>query len=127
VSRLLAHVSLQASDLAASRRFYETVLAALGASLVMDVDGAFGFGRDGVPEFWVGAAVDPPGRETHVAFSAVDRASVEAFHAAAVGLGAESLHGPRLFPEYYEHYYGAFVRDPDGNNVEAVCLAPEPH
>ena len=125
MSRLLAHVSLQASDMTASRHFYETVLAPLGAVVVLEVDGAIGFGREGVPEFWIGDATDPPGREAHVAFTAPDRAAVRAFHAAAVGLGFESLHAPRLFPEYTESYYGAFVRDPDGNNVEAVCFAPE--
>ena len=66
-----------------------------------------------------------PNREIHVAFAASDRAGVEAFFDAARGLGAEVLHEPRVWPEYHEQYYGAFVRDPDGNNVEAVCHAAE--
>lgn len=64
-------------------------------------------------------------REDHIAFQAPDRAAVRAFFDAAVALGAEVLHEPREFPEYHPGYFGAFVRDPDGNNVEAVCHAPE--
>ena len=64
-------------------------------------------------------------RESHICFEAADRATVRAFFDAAVGLGAEVLHEPRVWPEYHEHYYGAFVRDPDGNNVEACCHLPE--
>ena len=67
------------------------------------------------------AAEEGPVREVHLAFAAADRAAVDAFHAAAVAAGAESLHAPRLWPAYHESYYGAFVRDPDGNNIEAVC------
>ena len=63
-------------------------------------------------------------REVHIAFVAPDRAAVRAFFAAAVATGAQVLHEPRVWPEYHPDYYGAFVRDPDGNNVEAVCHAP---
>ena len=66
----------------------------------------------------------PPAHPPHIAFSAPDRAAVDAFHAAALAAGAEELHAPKVWPEYHEHYYGAFVRDPDGNNVEAVCHKP---
>ena len=66
-----------------------------------------------------------PNREVHIAFEADDRASVRAFFEAAVNRGAEVLHEPRVWPEYHPDYYGAFVRDPDGNNVEAVCHRPE--
>ena len=65
-------------------------------------------------------------RESHIAFTAVDRAAVEAFFDAAVANGAEVLHEPRVWPEYHPDYFGAFVRDPDGNNVEAVCHTPVP-
>ncbi len=87
----------------------------------MDFGRAIGYGDDGKPSFWIadGSAMGPS-RETHVAFVAVGEDAVRAFHAAAVGLGAESLHAPRLWPEYHPGYFGAFVRDPDGNNVEAV-------
>jgi catechol 2,3-dioxygenase-like lactoylglutathione lyase family enzyme len=84
-------------------------------------------GRDGKPVFWIsdasaGAGMGP-NREVHLAFAATDHDAVRAFHDAAVELGAESLHAPRLWPEYHPGYFGAFVRDPDGNNVEAVCHA----
>jgi predicted lactoylglutathione lyase len=65
-------------------------------------------------------------REIHVAFQAADRAAVQAFVTAAAARGAEVLHEPRVWPEYHPNYYGGFVRDPDGNNVEAVCHKPEP-
>ena len=85
---------------------------------------AVGYGVDGHPEFWIadmsaGEAAGP-NREVHIAFKAKDPESVQAFFRTAVSLGVEPLHEPRLWPEYHENYYGAFVRDPDGNNVEAV-------
>lgn len=75
----------------------------------------------GFPAFWVGVAADRvPNRPVHVAFSAPDQGAVRAFVDAAVALGAEVLHEPRIWPEYHPGYYGVFLRDPDGNNVEAV-------
>jgi catechol 2,3-dioxygenase-like lactoylglutathione lyase family enzyme len=122
---VLDHVSLQVSDLAASAAFYDAVLAPLGGGRVMDVGVAIGFGV-GRPTFWISqVAGDVPNREVHVAFVAADRAAVIAFFDAAILARGEALHEPRLFPEYHPSYYGAFVRDPDGNNVEAVCHAPE--
>ncbi len=92
----------------------------------MDFGEVIGFGTAGKPEFWIGPQTSGEGfRESHVAFAAPDRAAVRAFFQAAAGIGAEVLHEPRLWPEYHASYYGAFVRDPDGNNVEAVCHAPE--
>jgi catechol 2,3-dioxygenase-like lactoylglutathione lyase family enzyme len=92
----------------------------------MDFGTVIGYGVGQKPTFWVGPlADDVPNREVHIAFVAPDRAAVRAFFDAAVGAGAEALHEPRLWPEYHPDYYGAFVRDPDGNNVEAVCHAPE--
>lgn len=122
---IIDHFGFQVSDMARSLEFYDTVLATLGARRVMDYGQAVGYGVD-FPDFWVGAQEDGDGfRQSHIAFTAADRAGVDAFFAAATGLGAEVLHEPRLWPEYHEHYYGAFVRDPDGNNVEAVCHRPE--
>lgn len=110
----------------ASTSFYDSVLAPLGAVRMMDFGVAVGYGIPPHPDFWVGALDSGEGfRESHIAFTAGDRATVRAFFDAAVALGAEVLHDPRVWPEYHEHYYGAFVRDPDGNNVEAVCHAPE--
>jgi catechol 2,3-dioxygenase-like lactoylglutathione lyase family enzyme len=118
---VLDHIGFQCADLAKSTAFYEAVLAPLGFRKMMDYQVAIGFGAD-KPDFWIGALNSGDGfRESHIAFAAADRAAVDAFFAAAVGAGAEVLHAPAVHPEYHEHYYGAFVRDPDGNNVEAVC------
>jgi catechol 2,3-dioxygenase-like lactoylglutathione lyase family enzyme len=123
---MLDHLGIQCSDLQASAAFYDAVLAPLGGSRLMDFDVAIGFGRDGKPDFWIGIFDSGDGfRESHIAFEAADRSSVQAFFDAAVEAGAEVLHEPRLWPEYHPNYFGAFVRDPDGNNVEAVCHAPE--
>ena len=123
---MLDHLSIQCDDYAASLAFYDSVLAPLGGGRVMDFGGACGFGIGGKPDFWIGAhATGGEGRECHIAFAAEDRAAVRAFFGAAVATGAEVLHEPRLWPEYHPNYYGAFVRDPDGNNVEAVCHLPE--
>jgi catechol 2,3-dioxygenase-like lactoylglutathione lyase family enzyme len=93
----------------------------LGYSRQLDFGEAIGYGRDGEPTFWIADGTGlGPGRETHIAFQAADENAVRAFHEAALGKGAESLHEPRLWPEYHPGYCGAFVRDPDGNNVEAV-------
>jgi catechol 2,3-dioxygenase-like lactoylglutathione lyase family enzyme len=122
---MLDHISLQVADPAASASFYDAVLAPLGGARVLEFDGAIGYGRPGRPRFWIGpATTGGPAREVHVCFTAPDRAAVRSFFGAATAAGAEVLHEPRLWPEYHEHYYGAFVRDPDGNNVEAVCHTP---
>ena len=120
---MLDHVSIQVADPAASKTFYETVLAPLGGSALMSFGPVTGFGKDGKPTFWIGPLGDAggPHRDVHLAFTASSAADVDAFFAAATGAGAAVLHEPRLWPEYHPGYYGAFVRDPDGNNVEAVC------
>ena len=106
--------------------FYDAVLEPLGATRMMDFGQYIGYGVD-KPDFWLGPVVPEvePNRELHVAFAAADRATVRSFFDAAVTAGAEVLHEPREWPEYHPNYYGAFVRDPDGNNVEAVCHRPE--
>jgi len=123
---VLDHVSVQCADVAASAAFYDTVLAPLGGRRIIDRGEVVGFGVPPFPDFWVGPRTTGSGfRESHLAFAAPDRAAVDAFFAAAVGCGAEVLHEPALHAEYHPGYYGAFVRDPDGNNVEAVCHVPE--
>lgn len=118
------HVSIQVADLAASAAFYDTVLAPLGGHAFVRLDDSVGYGTDR-PTFWIGRqSSTQPNKEVHLAFTAADRDTVVAFRQAAVGLGAEVLHEPRVFPEYHPNYFGAFVRDPDGNNVEAVCHQP---
>jgi catechol 2,3-dioxygenase-like lactoylglutathione lyase family enzyme len=121
---MLDHLSIQCADVAASATFYDAVLAPLGGSRVMDFGEVIGFGTAGHPSFWIGplaGAEAGANRENHIAFRAGDRAAVDAFFVAAVSAGAEVLHEPRVWPEYHPNYYGGFVRDPDGNNVEAVC------
>jgi catechol 2,3-dioxygenase-like lactoylglutathione lyase family enzyme len=123
---VLDHLGIQCADVGLAAAFYDTVLGALGAKRIMDFGQYIGYGID-KPDFWLGPVVPEvePNRELHVAFVARDRAAVHAFFDAAVGTGAEVLHAPREWPEYHPGYYGAFVRDPDGNNVEAVCHRPE--
>ncbi len=92
----------------------------------MEFDEAIGYGIPPLPMFWIGPHETGEGfRETHIAFEAPDREAVRVFCDTARMSGAEVLHEPRVWPEYDPCYYGAFVRDPDGNNVEAVCHAPE--
>ncbi len=123
---MLDHLGIQCADMAASAAFYDTVLATLGHRRLMDFGVAIGYGTT-KPDFWISEFDSGEGfRESHIAFSAPDRAAVRAFFDAAVTTGCEVLHEPRLWPEYHDTYYGAFVRDPDGNNVEAVSHLPEP-
>ena len=123
---MLDHLSIQCADLAASAAFYDAVLAPLGGQRLMEDGDAFGYGVPPRPDFWIGRQTTGEGfRESHIAFAAPDRPSVRAFFDAAVARGAEVLHEPRVWPQYHATYYGAFVRDPDGNNVEAVCLRAE--
>ena len=123
---MIDHLSIQCADVVASARFYDAVLATIGGGRVMDFGEVVGFGDDGKPQFWIGPRTTGAGfRESHIAFTSPDRAAVVAFFDAAVALGAEVLHAPRLWTEYHPNYFGAFVRDPDGNNVEAVCHLPD--
>jgi catechol 2,3-dioxygenase-like lactoylglutathione lyase family enzyme len=122
---MLDHLSIQCADPAASSDFYDRVLAPLGVVRVMDFGEVIGYGNPPNPDFWIGPAVTGDGfRESHIAFHAKDRTAVQASFEAAVGAGATVLHAPRLWPEYHPDYFGAFVRDPDGNNVEFVCHDP---
>ena len=123
---MIDHISIQCADVAASATFYDAVLATVGGERVMDFGEVIGFGTPPMPDFWIGPRATGDGfRESHIAFSAPDRAAVDAFFDAAVAVGAEVLHEPRVWEEYHPNYYGVFVRDPDGNNVEAVCHGPE--
>jgi catechol 2,3-dioxygenase-like lactoylglutathione lyase family enzyme len=123
---MLDHLSIQCADVGASAAFYDGVLATVGGARVLDFGEVIGYGVGGKPTFWIGPlTTGEPNREVHVAFAAADRGAVRAFFEAAVQMSAEVLHPPRVFPEYHPDYYGAFVRDPDGNNVEACCHRPE--
>ena len=123
---MLDHLSIQCADVAASAAFYDAVLATIGGTRIMDFGQVIGYGVPPKPDFWLGPQQTGEGfRESHIAFVAPSRQAVHAFFDAAVATGAEVLHEPRVWPEYHPNYYGAFVRDPDGNNVEAVCHSPE--
>jgi catechol 2,3-dioxygenase-like lactoylglutathione lyase family enzyme len=120
---MLDHITLHVSDYARSKRFYESALAPLGYTVMMEFGGAFaGLGADGKPDFWIAHA--EPAKPLHIAFASRDRATVDAFHRAALAAGARDNGAPGLRPQYHPNYYGAFVFDPDGNNIEAVCHAP---
>jgi catechol 2,3-dioxygenase-like lactoylglutathione lyase family enzyme len=122
---MLDHLTIQCADVLASTAFYDAVLAPLGGGRVMDFGEVVGYGDAGRPVFWIGPQSTGTGfRESHLAFRAASREAVREFFMAAAGAGAEVLHEPRLWPEYHASYYAAFVRDPDGNNVEAVCHTP---
>ncbi|MFC5994710.1 VOC family protein [Pseudonocardia hispaniensis] len=122
---MLDHVGIQVSDVEASLAFYLAAFAPLGMREAMrfaqgDAVVVGLAGADGAPEFWLGPAAGAEVRELHLAFRAPDRAAVDAVHEAALAAGAEVLHAPREWPEYHPGYYGVFLRDPDGHNVEAV-------
>ncbi len=120
------HVGLNVKDYAASRAFFEQALAPLGWRVVMAFDEwkAAGFGTGDKPEFWISQR-EPYGTGTHVGFAAKDRATVDAFHEAALAAGGRDNGAPGIREMYHPTYYGAFVLDADGNNVEAVCHTPE--
>ena len=129
---MLDHVGFAVSDAERSRRFYERALAPLGITLIMSVTPeqteaggtAHGFGSDGKPYFWVGDN-ERVGEGTHVAFTARTRTEVDAFYEAALAAGGADNGAPGLRPHYHPNYYGAFVFDPDGINIEAVSHRPE--
>jgi catechol 2,3-dioxygenase-like lactoylglutathione lyase family enzyme len=122
---MIDHVALQVADVEKSALFYTAVLAPLGISEKMrfptPAGATVGFGDDnGALPLWLSPALRPDDRELHIAFAAPDRAAVDAVHDAAVAAGVEVLHAPRVWPEYHPSYYGVFLRDPDGHNIEAV-------
>lgn len=123
---MLDHLAIQCSDPAASATFFDAVLGAIGGTRVMEFGPAVGYGFDQQPVFWIGPNETGEGfREAHIAFRAPDHDAVRAFFAAAVAQGASVLHEPREWPVYHLGYFAVFVRDPDGNNIEAVCHLPE--
>lgn len=117
---MIDHLSIQCADLNRSATFYDTLLDTVGSRRVIEHDRRIGYGTD-FPHFWIGPLdTGPAQREIHVAFTCTSREQVDEFHRTAIELGSEILHAPKLWPEYHSGYYGVFVRDPDGNNVEAV-------
>lgn len=128
---MLDHIDFAVTDLARSRAFYERALAPLGMSLLIEIDRKHGDGHQGAgfgsadrPVFWIGGGHPPSGR-LHVAFAAQSRAAVDAFHEGAVAAGGIDNGAPGLRAHYHPDYYAAFVLDPDGHNIEAVCHCKE--
>ncbi|MBS1020249.1 VOC family protein [Gluconobacter cerinus] len=125
---VINHIEIGVADVDASRRFYEAVLAPLGLSLVISVDPAltilgtarYGFGRDGYPSFWIHGETGA-GRSIHISFTAISYDRVDSFHAVALANGGSDNGSPGIRTRYHPRYYAAFVLDPDGNNIEAVC------
>jgi catechol 2,3-dioxygenase-like lactoylglutathione lyase family enzyme len=128
---MIDHVGFPVSDYKRSKAFYTRALAPLGYVLVKEIAAdrteaghpAAGFGADGKPDFWIEGegGIDRP---LHVAILAKDRTTVDAFHRAALGAGGKDNGAPGVRPHYHANYYGAFVLDPDGHNIEAVCHVP---
>lgn len=127
---MIDHIGFPVSDYARAKDFYAKALAPLGYSLIMEVmqetrpgEGAAGFGANGKPDFWIGGegALNKP---VHIAILAKDRAAVDAFYEAALAAGARDNGPPGVRAHYHPNYYGAFVLDSDGHNIEAVCHAP---
>jgi catechol 2,3-dioxygenase-like lactoylglutathione lyase family enzyme len=117
---MIDHVTANVSDFEAAKGFYEQALKPLGYSVQMEFPGAAGFGTgEGIPDFWIGT--NEARGATHVAFSAPDRKTVDAFHEAALAAGGRDNGPPGVRAHYHESYYAAYVHDADGNNVEAVC------
>ncbi len=127
---MIDHISVAVGNFEASKKFYTRALAPLGYALIMEFPpeqtggtGVAGFGVPAKPDFWIrgGGAGAPP---SHVAFHAPNRAVVDEFHKAALSAGGHDNGAPGLRVHYHPNYYGAFVLDPDGHNIEAVCHEP---
>ncbi len=125
----LDHVAISTADYRKSLAFYEAALAPLGITTLMKFEGedgnTSGLGANNNPFLWIGDGGRLSGGRIHIAFSAPNRAAVDAFYAAAMAAGGTDNGPPGLRPHYHATYYAAFVHDPDGQNIEAVCHAPE--
>lgn len=121
---MIDHIGVSVSDIAKAKAFYTKALSPIGYEIVMEYEGWAGLGADGKPDFWLveKGEIRPA---MHIAFHAASRLQVKEFHDAALAAGAKDNGPPGLRPEYHPTYYGAFVIDPDGHNIEAVCHAPE--
>jgi catechol 2,3-dioxygenase-like lactoylglutathione lyase family enzyme len=120
---MIDHIGIHVSDVARSKAFYQAALAPLGYTLLMEWADHAGFGIAPKPDFWIGQG-RPNVPAVHVAFRVQSRSEVDAFYRAAIAAGGRDNGAPGLRPHYHAHYYGAFVLDPDGHNIEAVCHTP---
>jgi catechol 2,3-dioxygenase-like lactoylglutathione lyase family enzyme len=116
---MIDHIGIPVSDVARSKQFFLTALAPLGYKVNRDLGEAVGMGVEGGRDFWIGKG--QPGSSLHIAFSASERGLVDAFYRAAIGAGGRDNGKPGIRAQYHPNYYGAFVYDPDGNNIEVVC------
>jgi catechol 2,3-dioxygenase-like lactoylglutathione lyase family enzyme len=122
---MIDHVVFWVTDMTRAKAFYDRALAPLGMARITSDDHEFaGYGVLGKGYFWIGPAKEMP-TGTHVAFATADRATVHAFYDAALAAGGSDNGAPGLRPQYQKNYFGAFVLDPDGHNIEAVCYAAE--
>jgi catechol 2,3-dioxygenase-like lactoylglutathione lyase family enzyme len=121
---MIDHVVLNVRDYDASKRFYLQALRPLGYEVILEFGKMAGLGREGKPEFWFGER-DEPSANVHVALASPDRKTVDEFYSAALAAGGRDNGAPGIRSQYHEDYYGAFVYDPDGNNIEAVCHLQE--
>ncbi|QBK05915.1 VOC family protein [Hylemonella gracilis] len=119
---MIDHIGLRTAQFERSKTFYTHALAPLGITPQVEYPGGVGYGRAGVPMFWIGQSEQAPS-SMHLALTAPDPAAVRAFYQAALAAGASDNGAPGLRPDYHARYYAAFVIDPDGNNIEAVCHA----
>jgi catechol 2,3-dioxygenase-like lactoylglutathione lyase family enzyme len=119
---MIDHIGIGVTDIAKAQDFYAKALKPLGIGVIMEFPEAVGLGEPGKAFFWLGQG---KASLAHIAFAAKDRAAVDAFYKAAMAAGGKDNGGPGLRPQYHADYYGAFVLDPDGHNIEAVCHAPE--
>jgi len=122
---MIDHLTLRVRDYAKSKAFYLAALEPLGYEQLMEFEGFAGLGVKGKPDFWVAAAEKRQYDQLHIAFRAPNRQAVHAFYEAAIKAGGKDNGGPGKREDYHPNYYGAFVLDPDGHNVEACCHAPE--
>jgi catechol 2,3-dioxygenase-like lactoylglutathione lyase family enzyme len=129
---MIDHTGLEMSDPVQSRRFYDQALAPIGYKVLMEIPVEFtggavvyGYGVPPKPDLWLHQGT-PNHPRLHIAFRAENRAQVDAFYKAAMAAGGKDNGAPGLRPHYHKDYYGAFVLDPDGHNIEVVCHMPEP-
>ena len=120
---IIDHIGLVVANYTTSKDFYTQCLAPLDITLIMEIEGWAGFGKKGKPDFWLSPHGEP-NKSMHIAFRADNRQAVDAFYAAAIAAGGKDNGPPGLREIYHPNYYGAFVIDPDGHNIEAVCHKP---
>lgn len=120
---MISHMSLPVADIAKSKAFYVAILKPLGYEVILEFPDAVGMGAQGNPDFWL--VPGKSGASIHLAFDAESRTLVDAFYQQALQAGGKDNGAPGLRPHYHKNYYGAFIFDPDGHNIEAVCHRPE--